>query len=309
MNQKPNHTAPPPNSQAAAYVIEPYCSSSTNKALYVKGSKTGYTYFGARYYSSDISVWLSVDPLAFKYPMLSPYAYVFNNPVMFIDKWGLEGESVKMKVRKVHSDRYGQEKFRFKNKTTGTKGYIYTPKGKKAKDVKNDFTNGTMNNYGVYSYKDGTLTNEQHYDNNGDLMGALFGGNLSGVDIVHKLTPAEKMKAKGYNLLTDDEIRYLVTKDENIWIPIGISLATLKANGYVGGVVTLTAANMEIRKAEYKSGLNEAARYYLINKEEDGIFWVSKSRQTGLHICTEIVRFYSAKSGKLIGTSRIHHAN
>jgi len=43
-----NHTAPPPNSKAAAYGYGHY-SSSTNKALYVKNSKTGYTYFGARY--------------------------------------------------------------------------------------------------------------------------------------------------------------------------------------------------------------------------------------------------------------------
>jgi hypothetical protein len=31
----------------------------------------GYSYFGARYYDSDLSVWLSVDPLADKYPHLS----------------------------------------------------------------------------------------------------------------------------------------------------------------------------------------------------------------------------------------------
>jgi RHS repeat-associated protein len=65
-------------------------------AIGIKGkemdSETGYQYFGARYYNSDISVWLSVDPLADKYPMISPYAYVFNNPMNMIDRWGLEGE-------------------------------------------------------------------------------------------------------------------------------------------------------------------------------------------------------------------------
>jgi RHS repeat-associated protein len=54
--------------------------------------ETGYQYFGARYYNSDISVWLSVDPIADKYPMFSPYTYVFNNPINKIDRWGLEGE-------------------------------------------------------------------------------------------------------------------------------------------------------------------------------------------------------------------------
>ena len=51
-------------------------------------SETGYTYFGARYYSSDISVWLSVDPLAVKYPSQSPYSYVGNRPINVIDPNG-----------------------------------------------------------------------------------------------------------------------------------------------------------------------------------------------------------------------------
>lgn len=53
--------------------------------------KIDYQYFGARYYDSDISVWLSVDPLADKYPMISPYAYVLNNPILFFDP---DGEDV-----------------------------------------------------------------------------------------------------------------------------------------------------------------------------------------------------------------------
>jgi RHS repeat-associated protein len=36
-----------------------------------KDVETGCSYFGARYYDSDLSVWLSVDPLADKYPHLS----------------------------------------------------------------------------------------------------------------------------------------------------------------------------------------------------------------------------------------------
>ena len=72
-----------------------------------RDAETGFDYtstvlsagFGARYYASDLSVWLGVDPLADKYPSTSPYAYVFNNPVMFIDKWGLEGENPPTKQR------------------------------------------------------------------------------------------------------------------------------------------------------------------------------------------------------------------
>jgi hypothetical protein len=50
---------------------------------------TGYQYFGARYYNSDISVWLSVDPLADKYPSQSPYSYVGNRSINVIDPNGM----------------------------------------------------------------------------------------------------------------------------------------------------------------------------------------------------------------------------
>ena len=50
---------------------------------------TSYYYFGARYYDSDLSgLFLSVDPLADKYPSLSPYAYCAWNPVKYLDTDG-----------------------------------------------------------------------------------------------------------------------------------------------------------------------------------------------------------------------------
>jgi len=44
--------------------------------------------FGSRYYSSDLSIWLSVDPQASKYPSLSPYVYCANNPIKLVDPNG-----------------------------------------------------------------------------------------------------------------------------------------------------------------------------------------------------------------------------
>ena len=61
-------------------------SSSTGKE---RDSETGFSYFGARYYDSDILTgWLSVDPMADKYPGLSPYAYCAWNPVKLVDPDG-----------------------------------------------------------------------------------------------------------------------------------------------------------------------------------------------------------------------------
>ncbi|MBD2535620.1 DUF2778 domain-containing protein, partial [Nostoc flagelliforme FACHB-838] len=54
-----------------------------------KDPETGYSYFGARYYSPELSVWLSIDPLADKAPGWTPYRYGFNNPISFVDPDGL----------------------------------------------------------------------------------------------------------------------------------------------------------------------------------------------------------------------------
>ena len=53
-----------------------------------RDSETGLSYFGARYYTSDLSIWLSVDPMAAKYPSLSPYNYCANNPIKLVDPNG-----------------------------------------------------------------------------------------------------------------------------------------------------------------------------------------------------------------------------
>ncbi|MCQ2270350.1 MAG: RHS repeat-associated core domain-containing protein [Bacteroidales bacterium] len=55
-----------------------------------KDTETGYSYFGSRYYSSDLSIWLSVDPQSDKYPSFSPYTYCANNPIKLVDPNGEE---------------------------------------------------------------------------------------------------------------------------------------------------------------------------------------------------------------------------
>lgn len=55
-----------------------------------KDTETGYSYFGSRYYNSDLSIWLSVDPMAAKYPSLSPYVYCADNLVKLVDPNGKE---------------------------------------------------------------------------------------------------------------------------------------------------------------------------------------------------------------------------
>ena len=77
-------TQPKYKQKTTSFVV----SSFTGKE---RDSETSFSYFGARYYDSDIlTSWLSVDPLTDKYPNISPYAYCGWNPIIFFDPNGKE---------------------------------------------------------------------------------------------------------------------------------------------------------------------------------------------------------------------------
>ena len=88
----------------APYPSSDHCSLLTAHWTHTFSAKerdaeTGLSYFGARYYSGDLSIWLSVDPQAAKYPSLSPYVYCADNPVRLVDP---NGEEISE-----HIDKYG----------------------------------------------------------------------------------------------------------------------------------------------------------------------------------------------------------
>ena len=65
------------------FIVHSYTFSAKER-----DSETGLSYFGSRYYSSDLSIWLSVDPMSDKYASLSPYVYCADNPVRLVDQNG-----------------------------------------------------------------------------------------------------------------------------------------------------------------------------------------------------------------------------
>ena len=62
----------------------------------------GWYDYGARNYDPAIGRWMNVDPLAEKYPDISPYAYAANIPTMFVDydgrHFGVEIDHEKKKI-------------------------------------------------------------------------------------------------------------------------------------------------------------------------------------------------------------------
>ena len=81
MNQSFTHTTTNPRLSFA----ETFTFSAKEK-----DAETGFSYFGSRYYNSDLSIWLSVDPMSDKYPSMSPYVYCANNPIKLVDPNGEE---------------------------------------------------------------------------------------------------------------------------------------------------------------------------------------------------------------------------
>ncbi len=97
-------------------LLTPQSGSDTNRYLFSSkelDSRSGLQYFGARYYDPEIGRWLTPDPLGLKIgpkvvkyakkvgapfsnnPFVNLYSYVNNNPINYIDAWGLLGEQFK----------------------------------------------------------------------------------------------------------------------------------------------------------------------------------------------------------------------
>ena len=100
-----------------------------------RDTETGYGYFGARYYDPDISaIWLSVDPMADKYPGISPYAYCAWNPVKLIDPDGRDVWEI---------DSKGNIVSRTVDKTRDA-FYMVNNKGERMEDACIEFDYGTV---------------------------------------------------------------------------------------------------------------------------------------------------------------------
>ena len=113
-----------------------------------RDEETGYGYFGARYMDHELmTMWLSVDLLADKYPSISPYAYCAWNPVKLVDPDGRDWVVV----------------FDHKNKTVTIEAKYVVKKGdedaKKSAENAVSVWNSLSGEYGLKVGKDNYIVN------------------------------------------------------------------------------------------------------------------------------------------------------
>ncbi len=164
-------------------------------------------YYGARYYDPKTSVWLGVDPMADKYPGLSPFVYCQNNPTMLIDPDGMDSFEIDEengKVSKVDKTQYFREKDN--SITTVKDGEKYNGNGKAVDKITNSsgesqyYTAGRLGNgvttdaYQFFTFNDPDEAAEFYYFAAGSTKAeyafAKFGakGGVVGTDFNHENT-------------------------------------------------------------------------------------------------------------------------
>ena len=127
------------------------------------GSAYLYTYFGARYLDQELTtMWLSVDPMADKYPSISPYAYCAWNPVKLvdpdgcmIDEWRIDlntGEVTKV------GNKGGKTTDYYSFGTTNTQGDWLPDATRDDVPISRNQSGGTINSFRVNESNNSTLS-------------------------------------------------------------------------------------------------------------------------------------------------------
>ena len=188
-----------------------------------KDSETGFYYFGARYYDPSLSgLFISIDPMADKYPSLSPYAYCAWNPVKLVDPMGDSLKLVGSDECKQHALSQMQSKtnnLTFSCNDDGTVSYSGSPKTKME-----EYMASILDNDNIHINLEVQTTN---YNKKGNLKnGAGFYGNIISEDGNQVST------MQAINILASERYdRLCKNKGNMIWHEI--------AESFEGGIISL----------------------------------------------------------------------
>ena len=177
-------------------------SSTTNSTYFIEGTsssfsgkerdaETGYSYFGARYYDAELTtMWLSVDPMADKYPNISPYAYCAWNPIKLVDPDG--------------KDWYDIDK----------NGYIEKNEEKSKEYHDLDVIHSTMTGNTI-NFKQGTIekvTNSEKHDYSFIEGGKIISGSAKGTQIDINATTEDAKSIYDFCISNTDHIEFSLTQ-------------------------------------------------------------------------------------------------
>ena len=131
--------------------------------------ETGFSYFGARYYDPTLlTSWTAVDPMADKYPSLSPYNYCAWNPMKLVDPDGRDVWEI---------DSNGNIVSQTEDKTRDA-FYMVNSKGDRVEDACIEFKYGTVANTKTLSLNEGSYDMYQiKGDDNGKLLFEFLANN------------------------------------------------------------------------------------------------------------------------------------
>ena len=225
------------------------CNTFTGKE---KDSETGFYYFGARYYDPALSgLFLSVDPMADKYPSISPYAYCAWNPVKLVDP---DGDSLRLiGTEDCKSSALAQMQSKTRNlffsyDNNGTVTYDGTPESDMEK-----YMTSILDNENV-------LVNLEVQKTNYNPKGIIKkGGAFYGNEISEDGKSVTTMQA--INLITSEKFDKLCKNNGNmIWHEI--------AESYEGGIISLkrkenaTPAYILSNNTVYSAAHYNAGRFF-----------------------------------------------
>lgn len=143
-----------------------YNNSTDNKYLYngkelQEDISLNWYDYGARFYDPQIGRWTSIDPAIELHHNYTPYAYVYNNPLIFIDPIGLDSSFYKANgdlICKEQGDK-GKTDNNFVIKTTETTDEMYGEDSYRGKGKTNPITEEEAENT-ANEINDGDLTGD-----------------------------------------------------------------------------------------------------------------------------------------------------